>query len=55
MAFMSNPADYYISRKPRFLKEFDMVAKSARPVLSRYFGAENINTLVESVEKQVLN
>src|SRR5574342_450805 len=34
---MSDPSDYYLKRKTRFLMEFDLVANSARSVLEKYF------------------
>jgi hypothetical protein len=49
---MSDPSNYYISHKARFLKEFDIVAKSAHPVLGRYFGEENVNALVADTRRE---
>ena len=49
---MSDPSNNYISHKARFLKEFDIVAKSAHPVLGRYFGEENVNTLVADTRRE---
>jgi len=43
---MSNPSNYYIARKARFLREFDLIAKSARSVLNEYFVGENVNRLL---------
>ena len=43
---MSDPSNYYISRKARFLWEFDLVAKSARSVLDANFVGEDINGLL---------
>jgi len=49
---MSDPSNYYISHKARFLKEFDIVAKSAHPVLGRYFGEENGHALVADTRRE---
>ena len=43
---MSSESDYYISRKPRLLREFNSYARHAHPALIRYFGAENVSFLV---------
>lgn len=37
---MTDPSNYYVKRKSRFLREFDLVANSARSVLEKYFGAD---------------
>jgi len=45
----------YISRKPRLLKEFDAYVKYSRTVLVRYFGEENVNTLVAEARLEFEN
>ena len=52
---MTNPSAYYVARKPRLLKEFDMYVKYSRTVLVRYFGGENINTLVAETRQEFEN
>ena len=37
---MSDPSNYYIAHKKRFVMEFDLVAKSARSVIGEYFGED---------------
>jgi len=49
---MSNPSNYYIARKARFLREFDLVAKSARSVLNEYFVGENVNRLLAETRRE---
>jgi hypothetical protein len=48
-------SNYYISHKVRFLGEFDMVAKSAHPVLVRYFGGENVSALLAETRREFEN
>ena len=43
---MSAPSGYYASRKPRLLKEFDLVVKYTRRVLVKNLGGENVDNLV---------
>ncbi len=43
---MIDPSRYYLARKKRFLGEFDLVARSARPVIQRYFESENAPALL---------
>ncbi|MBI5841646.1 MAG: L-2-amino-thiazoline-4-carboxylic acid hydrolase [Chloroflexi bacterium] len=52
---MSNPTNYYISRKPRLLKEFDLCVKYSHHVLARYFGGENVNALVAETRREFEN
>lgn len=52
---MSNPSSCYISRKPRLLRQFDTIVKYVHPVLVRYFGAENVNTLVDETRREYEN
>ena len=52
---MINPSAYYVARKPRLLKEFDMYVKYSRAVLVRYFGGGNINTLVAETRQEFEN
>lgn len=49
---MSNPSNYYIARKSRSLRAFDLVAKSARSVLNEYFVGENINGLLAETRRE---
>jgi hypothetical protein len=49
---MSNPSNYYIARKMRFLREFELVAKSARSVLNEYFVGENVNGLLAETRRE---
>jgi len=49
---MSNPSNYYISHKTRFLKEFDLIAKSARSVLDAYFVGEDVNGLLAETRRE---
>ena len=49
---MSNPSNYYIARKMRFLMEFDLVARAARPVLGEYFVGENANELLAETRRE---
>ncbi len=49
---MPNPSNYYTARKARFLWEFDLVAKSARSVLDRYFIGEDVNALVADARRE---
>jgi hypothetical protein len=49
---VSNPSNYYTSHKTRFLKEFDLVAKSARSVLDAYFVGENVNGLLADTRRE---
>ena len=48
---MSNPSNYYLARKRRFLLEFDLVARSARSVIEKYFG-ENARTLTAEARRE---
>ena len=48
---MPNPSNYYIRRKFRFLLEFNLVARSARSVLDRYFG-ENAGALLAETRRE---
>ena len=52
---MTNPSAYYVARKPRLLKEFDMYVKYSRTVLVKYFGGKNINTLVAETRQEFEN
>ncbi|MCL4529194.1 MAG: L-2-amino-thiazoline-4-carboxylic acid hydrolase [Chloroflexi bacterium] len=52
---MSNPSNYYIARKARFLREFDIVAKSAYSVLVKYFGGDNVNALLVETRHEFEN
>jgi hypothetical protein len=52
---MTNPSAYYVARKPRLLKEFDMYVKYSRAVLVRYFGGGNINRLVAETRQEFEN
>ena len=49
---MSNPKDYYNARKKRFLREFDLVARSGRSVIESYFGSENASALVAETRRE---
>jgi hypothetical protein len=46
IGIMSNPMNYYNSRIGRYLIEFDLIAKSARSVLDKYFIDKKGDTLV---------
>ena len=52
---MANPLDYYISRKPRLLKDFDTYVKYTHPVLIRYFGEASVNDLVADTHREYEN
>jgi hypothetical protein len=52
---MVNPSDYYISRKPLLLKEFDLYVKHTLPLLVRYFGEGNINALIAETRGEYEN
>jgi len=52
---MVNPSDYYISRKPLLLKEFDLYVKHTLPVLVRFFGEENVNALIAETRGEYEN
>ena len=52
MTSISNPSNYYILRKARFLREFDLVVKSARSVLGRYFEDDNVGALVIETRRE---
>ena len=43
--------NYYQRHIKRFLKEFDLVAGSARSVLDRYFSGEDVGTLVQKTRQ----
>ena len=45
---MPNSSTYYIAHKKRFLWEFDLVAKSARSVMERYFDEDARALLIET-------
>jgi hypothetical protein len=49
---MSNPSNYYIARKMRFLMEFDLVARSARSMLNKYFVGKNVNGLLAETHRE---
>jgi hypothetical protein len=49
---VSNPSIYYTSRKPRLLKEFDLVVKYTRRVLVKNFGDENLEALVAKTRRE---
>jgi hypothetical protein len=51
---MSNPSNYYLKRKKRFLFEFDLVAKSARSVIEGYFG-ESARALTAETRREFEN
>ena len=48
---MPDPSKYYPARKNRFLLEFDLVAKSAHPVIEGYFG-ENAQALTIEARRE---
>ena len=50
-----NLSNYYIARKKRFLTELDLVAKSARPVIDRYFGDEHARALTAETRREFEN
>lgn len=45
---MTDPQMYYSKRKTRFLLEFDLVARSARSVLKKYFGEKAGGLLLDT-------
>ncbi len=49
---MFHPSRYYTSRKPRLLKEFDLVVRHSRRVLVEYFGDESVDTLVAETRRE---
>lgn len=49
---MSNPSNYYIARKMRFLMEFDLFARSARSMLNKYFVGKNVNGLLAETRRE---
>ncbi len=49
---MSTPSNYYVSHKRRFLAEFNLVAKSASPVLNGHFEGENVAALVADARQE---
>ena len=51
---MSNPSNYYLKRKKRFLLEFDLVARSARSVIEGYYG-ENAGALIAETRREFEN
>ena len=51
---MSNPSNYYLIHKKRYLLEFDLVAKSARSVIEGYFG-ENARMLTAETRREFEN
>jgi len=52
---MPDPSAYYISRKPRLLREFDRYVKYTRPVLIRYFGEDNVIALIGETRREYEN
>lgn len=52
---MSDPSNYYTSRKYRLLKEFDLYVKYSRTVLVRAFGEENVEALVAETRQEFEN
>jgi len=48
---MSNPSNYYLTHKKRFLWEFDLVVKSGRPVIEGYFG-KDAGTLITETRRE---
>ena len=52
---MSEPSNFYSSRKARLLKEFDTYVKYSHSVLVRCFGEENINALVAETRHEFEN
>lgn len=51
---MTDPSSYYMRRKPRYLLEFDLVAKSARSALEKYFG-EDADALIARTRREFEN
>jgi hypothetical protein len=49
---MSNPSNYYLAHKSRFLWEFDFVVKRTRSVLDEHFAGENINTVLADARRE---
>lgn len=49
---MTDPKRYYTSRKTRYLKQFNLIAKTSNSVLSRYFGEENLANLVAEARRE---
>jgi hypothetical protein len=52
---MSDPSKYYILRKRRLLKEFDMYVKYSHTALVSYFGEENVNALTAETRREFEN
>lgn len=48
---MSNPSNYYIAHKKRFLWEFDLVARSAHSVVEEYFD-EDTGALIAEARRE---
>jgi hypothetical protein len=48
---MPDPENFYLKRKRRLLLEFDLMARSARPVLKTYFG-ETLNTVIVETRRE---
>jgi len=51
---MSDPSNYYVKRKFRFMLEFDLVARSARSVADRYYG-EDANARIADMRREFEN
>ncbi len=49
---MSEPTNYYVKHRRRFLWEFNLVAKSARSVLDAYFAGEDVNGLLADTRQE---
>ena len=49
---MSSHANYYTLRKPLFLLEFNMVARTVLPTLGRSFSGENVDALVADARRE---
>jgi len=45
-------ADYYITRRPRLLREYDSFVRYARPALARHFGAQKVDSLVAETRQE---
>ncbi len=52
---MFDPTAYYVTRRPRLLKEFDSYLKYVRPVLVEHFGEHQVNALIQETHSKYEN
>lgn len=49
---MPDPTNYYLARRPRYLRQFDQIASAVRPVLDRYFDPQGVPELIAETRRE---